>query len=282
MFNPEVREVLHNKYIKGVIFLDSTLLELLLPGFTQHARERQFINAAIDLIRGEVRSNKKEIYTQQVMQYLDQHKINLVRNTVNMRESVLEQRKINIYISNTTTGFQNFLITHGLHTIYSPDNIYTRDINTANNKSDAFITKEVRLLSEQGDLLFRTHNDIIPIHHLENGRYTLQIAYDFNVPAYYLKFIQNLEEKYKVKLTPREEDILVLGPVQHENKPVPRRRENRGILYFSPHVEISDMRGNITMKSYFTTDFSKGALYRVSTNQNNSTMQVVIDFALNK
>jgi hypothetical protein len=38
-----------------VIFLDSNLLEELLPGFSDKMREWQFINAAIDIIRGEVR-----------------------------------------------------------------------------------------------------------------------------------------------------------------------------------------------------------------------------------
>ncbi|MDR0369565.1 MAG: hypothetical protein LBH96_03485 [Candidatus Peribacteria bacterium] len=31
MFSPEQRELLHNKYIKGIVFLDSELLRAILP-----------------------------------------------------------------------------------------------------------------------------------------------------------------------------------------------------------------------------------------------------------
>ena len=51
MIQPDQWELLHNQYIKGVIFLDSDLLSDLLPGFTEKMRERQFVNATIDIIR---------------------------------------------------------------------------------------------------------------------------------------------------------------------------------------------------------------------------------------
>lgn len=42
---------LTNKYIKGVIFLRSDMREDVIPGFEQKAREWQFVNATIDIIR---------------------------------------------------------------------------------------------------------------------------------------------------------------------------------------------------------------------------------------
>ncbi|MDR2541761.1 MAG: hypothetical protein LBD11_08760 [Candidatus Peribacteria bacterium] len=51
VINKEQRETLHNSFIKGIFFLNSHLINELLPSFTQKERERQFINASVDLIR---------------------------------------------------------------------------------------------------------------------------------------------------------------------------------------------------------------------------------------
>jgi dsDNA-binding SOS-regulon protein len=210
MFNPEIRTTLHDKFIKGVVFLNSNLIADLLPGFTQKARERQFLNAAVDLIRGEVRSNKKELYIQKITQYFNEHQGTLLKNVINHRETLLQKRYLNMYFSNSTTGFHTFLVNNALNTEYSPDTLYARDTNTASNKSDAFITKELLLLDAQGQQIASTSLDTLSLKGLNEGTYTLQIAYDFNVPDAYVTFIRNLEKTYEIKLTPREEDILVL------------------------------------------------------------------------
>jgi hypothetical protein len=276
MIDPSKWNLLHDQYIKGVVFLDSNLLEELLPGFTQKARERQFLNATIDLIRGEVKSNKKELYIQQVLAYFDANKITLAKNLINHWSEILLKRYVHIFLSHTTDNLHDFLIQHNLNTPYTSKNIYTRDINTANNKSDAFITKSVQLIGSGVSL--QSSNDILDISSLTTGNYRLQIDYDFSVPESYISFITKLTEKYEITLTEREQDILVLGPVQHENKQIPRRRETRGVLYLPSNIEIINVQGDQQAFREFTTDFSKGLLYRVSTNQNHSTMQILIDF----
>ncbi|MDR2415434.1 MAG: DUF4012 domain-containing protein [Candidatus Peribacteria bacterium] len=280
MFNPEIREVLHEKFIKGIIFLNSNLLATLLPEFTQKTRERQFINASIDLIRGESRSNKKELYIQKVQQYFIDHKLDIVKKVINNWSSLLDQRYLTIYFSNITTGLQTFLIDNAFQTVYTPDYLYTWDTNTASNKSDAFISKEVFLtpLHSDTEILLSTQNNLLNLSNLATGSYTLHIVYDFNVPTSYVTFIRALEKTYNIKLTPREEDILVLGPIAHEYKPTPRWRENRGTLYFGPQIHILDIRGDSQEHRQFQTDFSQGLMYRVSTNKNPSTIQVLIDF----
>jgi hypothetical protein len=85
-------------------------------------------------------------------------------------------------------------------------------------------------------------NDILNVSRLDPGEYTLQIDYDFKVPEYYIQYIKQLEEKYGITLTPREQDILVLGPVQHENKQIPRRWETRGVIYLPQYVEITNVQ----------------------------------------
>ena len=146
MFIPAQRDLLHDKYIKGVFFLDSELVTQLLPGFLEKSREWQFVNASIDLIRGENISNKKELYIKEILQYFQQNQITLAKNLINNREQILSERYLQIYLSNVTQPLQEFLAQEQLQTLYTSGNIYTRDINTAFNKSDAFITKSVQIL----------------------------------------------------------------------------------------------------------------------------------------
>lgn len=73
LFKAEEWGRLFQQNIKGVVFLDSEFISYLLPSFRRKAWEWQFINANIDLIRGENRSNKKELYIQDLEQYLKQN-----------------------------------------------------------------------------------------------------------------------------------------------------------------------------------------------------------------
>lgn len=51
----------------------------LLPGFQKQQRERQFVNAATDLIRKNQDFGKKELYLQGVGQYLRIHALTLAQ-----------------------------------------------------------------------------------------------------------------------------------------------------------------------------------------------------------
>lgn len=91
MFSPQKRNQLFEKNIKGVVFLDSELLTYLLPNFRNKAREWQFVNANIDLIRGEARSNKKELYIADLEKYLKQNALKLATSTLNNFQSLLHK-----------------------------------------------------------------------------------------------------------------------------------------------------------------------------------------------
>ena len=71
---PDLYNKLLNKDIKGVIFIRSDLLENFFTTFKAKAQERQFLNASIDLIRKEIRGNKKELYIKEIKQYFDSQK----------------------------------------------------------------------------------------------------------------------------------------------------------------------------------------------------------------
>ncbi len=95
-------KVLHQN-IKGVIFIRSDLMENFFPSFKQKAWERQFLNASIDLIRKEIRGNKKELYIKEIKQYFDQQKGNILKNVVNRFDEIANRQYVTIYLSNVST-----------------------------------------------------------------------------------------------------------------------------------------------------------------------------------
>ncbi len=167
-------------------------------------------------------------------------------------------------------------------TTYSPQNIYTRDVNTANNKSDQFITKQVQVLDEEGNVLLNAQTDIVDLTQiggLQKGKtYQLQIAYDFGVEERYKGFIRELEKKYKIKLTPREEHILVLKPILYEGEDELRRWATRGMIYFPPQVQILKVEGDVKAFGEFYPEFAKGVRYRMSTDKNFDSLEMKIVF----
>jgi hypothetical protein len=71
---PDLYNKLLHQNIKGVIFIRSDLLESFFTNFKQKVQERQFLNASVDLIRKEIRGNKKELYIKEIKQYADSQK----------------------------------------------------------------------------------------------------------------------------------------------------------------------------------------------------------------
>ncbi|MEI6118548.1 MAG: hypothetical protein WCP92_04935 [bacterium] len=49
-------------------------MESFFTTFKQKVQERQFLNASVDLIRKQVRGNKKELYIKEIKQYFDSQK----------------------------------------------------------------------------------------------------------------------------------------------------------------------------------------------------------------
>ena len=149
MYSEQQRNLLHNKYIKWVIFLDSNLLEELLPWFSDKMREWQFVNASIDIIRWEERGNKKELYIAEVLDYFFKNSTTIAKNLINNRDEVLNKRYIQIYLSDmfVSKEFRDMIARNNLNTRFQWWKIYARDVNIANNKSDDFMTKRLKLYS---------------------------------------------------------------------------------------------------------------------------------------
>lgn len=238
MFNPEARSKLFGKNIKGVVFLDSALISELLPSFRSKAREWQFVNANIDIIRGENRSNKKELYIKDLNTYLKQQSINLTKAFVNNFEKVLEKGYINIFFSNVSPQLRDFLNQYALTTVYQPDFVYFWNINTSYNKSDGFVKRQVEIQDQQGKTIFLSEKPKIPIKDLLKGNYTFRFRYTLDVPKSYQDEMFALQEKYGIEMTDREKYILTLQNYSTEKRQAPLQWANRALIYFPKTWEL--------------------------------------------
>ena len=283
MYSEQQWNLLHNKYIKWVIFLDSNLLEELLPWFSDKMREWQFINASIDIIRGEVRWNKKEIYIAEVLDYFYKNATTIAKNLINNRDEVLNKRYIQIYLSDmfVSQEFRDMIARNNLNTKFQWWKIYARDVNIANNKSDDFVTKRLKLYSSTWQLVTSQQNEVLSLSDLPIWEYQLVIDYYFFVPESYRKFIRWLEKKYGIGITPREEWILVLSPVNHNDWKPERMWREKWMVYYPRNMEITSVGWDVENVNYFQSDFAQWLNYTLRTVKTEDQKQAVINFRIN-
>ena len=283
MYSGEQRKLLHDKYIKWVIFLDSNLLEELLPWFSDKMREWQFINASIDIIRGEERGNKKELYISEVLDYFFKNSSTLAKNLINNRDEVLNKRYIQIYLSDmfVSQWFRDMIARNNLNTRFQWWKIYARDVNIANNKSDDFLTKRLKLYSSTWQLITSQQNEVLSLEGLPVWEYQLVIDYYFFVPESYRNFIRRLEQKYGIGITPREEGILVLSPVNHYDWKPERMWWEKWMVYYPRNMEITSVQWDVEDINYFKSDFAQWLNYTLRTVKTEDQKQAVINFRIN-
>jgi len=283
MYSGEQWRLLHDKYIKWVIFLDSNLLEELLPWFSDKMREWQFINASIDIIRGEERGNKKELYISEVLDYFFKNSTTISKNLINNRDEVLDKRYIQIYLSDmfVSQWFRDMIARNNLNTKFEWWKIYARDVNIANNKSDDFLTKRLKLYSSTWELITSQQNEVLSLADLPVGEYQLVIDYYFFVPESYRNFIRGLEKKYGIGITPREEWILVLSPVNHYDWNPERMWREKWMVYYPRNMEITSVQWDVEDINYFKSDFAQGLNYTLRTVKTEDQKQAVINFRIN-
>lgn len=279
------KKVLHQN-IKGVIFIRSDLLENLFPTFKQKARERQFLNASIDLIRKEVRGNKKELYIEEIKQYFENQKWNIIKNVINRFDEIANRQYITMYFSNVSTGFINTLTQHNLTNIFDTNNIYFRDTNYSYNKIDGFVTKHIKITNEQG-MLYKENknNDVININDIENGKYTITIDYEFILPEFYINFIQSLEKKYEIQINDREMAILGLKSGMYEEEwfgKVRKRRETKATVYFPQYITIHNVTGDVYYTTPFYAPFANGIFYQAGSIENETTKTIKMEIEVEK
>lgn len=282
---PDLYKKVLNQNIKGVLFIRSDLLENFFTTFKQKARERQFLNASIDLIRKEIRGNKKELYIKEIKQYFDNQKTNIIKNVVNRFDEMANRQYVTMYFSNISTGFQEILNNNNLTNVFDPKYIYFRDTNVSYNKIDGFVTKHIQINNENGIIQKDSKNDVIDIHDLKDGKYTISIYYKFSIPEFYTDFIKDMEKKYEIQITDREQAILGLKSGLYDEPgqgKVRKRRETKATVYFPQYVTITNVTGDIYYQAPFTAPFANGVFYQAGSIENNSIRTIRISIEIKK
>lgn len=276
---PDLYTKVLNQNIKGVIFIRSDLLENFFPAFKQKARERQFLNASIDLIRNEIRGNKKELYIKEIKQYFDSQKGNILKNVVNRFDEIANRQYITVYLSNVSTGFDQLLKEHNLTNVFDTNHLYFRDTNVSYNKIDGFVTKHIQIVDGNGIMVKDSKSDIIDISDLKDGRYSIDIYYKFSIPEFYPEFIKDMEKKYEIQITDREMAILGLKSGMYDEPgfgKVRKRRETKATVYFPTYITVTNVTGDIYYQAPFAAPFANGVFYQAGSIENNSLRKISI------
>jgi len=277
---PDLYKKLLHKNIKWVIFIRTDLFEEILPGFREKVRERQFVNASIDLIRNNEDWNKKEIYIKELTDYFNNNKFQIGKNIIQNFDKVINKNQIQIYLSNISTGLNLLLTENNLSNTFSPNKIYARDTNNSFNKVDNFITKNIQIQDTNKKIIIETQNDILDITELVSWEYFMNIHYSLNVPFHYEQFIHELETKYQILLNPREKWILWLEPADHFEDIEPKFRESKSTIYFPKNFKILSNAWDTIEYKNFETPFSNWVFYKIKILENNITKSITIKFLI--
>jgi hypothetical protein len=204
----DLEQTLIYKDIDGILFLNTDIFEQTTPALTPLLQKRQFVNANVDIIRGEDRSHKKETYLNEVNTYFTNNSKMLTMNIVKQFDYITDHHLLNIYLPNASPSLQEIFKKYNLTTHYDPNNLYVWDTNHAFNKIDRFINKEIKI-SRGYELIHHEFNQDV-IHDLpqEAGDYSIDIFYNLNVPQSYKDFMFELEREYNITMTARELGIL--------------------------------------------------------------------------
>jgi hypothetical protein len=177
--------------------------------------------------------------------------------------------------------FIDMLRRNNLNTAFEWWKIYAWDVNIANNKSDDFLTKWLRLYSSTGELITSQQNEILTLNGLPVWDYQLVIDYYFFVPEWYRNFIHKLEEKYGIEITNREEGILVVSPVNHYDWTPERMWREKWMVYYPWNMIVTSVEWDVEDVNYFYSDFSQGLNYTLRTVKTEDQKQAVINFRIN-
>lgn len=205
-----VYDKIYNTNIDGVVFISTNTLLQMIPSLQSQLWRWQFINASVDLIRGHNATFKKELYMQELTNYLDTNKLSLITQGIENAHLLYREGMMQIYLPDASDALNTTL--HDLHwtTELEPGHLYLRDLNKSYSKIDTFVTKRAWIQDSQDRIMTESASNIINTIWRGSGQYTLRIAYDLTVPNSYIRMIGDLEREYGISLTDRERHILWL------------------------------------------------------------------------
>lgn len=255
--------------IRGVVFLTTDMFVELLPEFQTQMRERQFANASIDLIRGNDTRWKKEVYLKNSQVFFEQHKETLLKETIKKLPNLLENHRINFYLTDISWPLHWYLRRNNLTTRFEADTWYFWDSNISFNKIDSFVSKKIRCFdSNDKDILQAKNTEILSLNVFTPWSYTCKIHYWLNVYNNYKMYIRSLEETYGIELWSREEHILWLKSSW----------DNRGVIHFPKNFTPFQISGDTYLSEIFETPFSNALMYKTQIEENNWESNVFIKF----
>lgn len=213
--------------IDWIVFLQSAMIETLLPWFDKIIWEWQFVNANTDIIRWANLPWKKDIYKDQLNDFIIDNKTLLIKNFLSNFEFVLNSWYVQIYLKDMSYKFNKFLSDNNLITYFIEDKWYFWDFNYSYNKIDWFVNKSI-LLYSWWNIIENIMYDEFNFWELDYWKYKIVIWYDINVPSYYENYIFKLEEEYWIQMTEREVHILNMTYLF----------ENMWLIYLPKNIEL--------------------------------------------
>lgn len=282
VMEPETFAMLNNKNIKWVLFIETDLLERIVPSINYKIRERQFVNAAVDIIRGESRSNKKELYINEVNRFFKDNTITIAKHIINNFAEILDSQMMSVYLSNVSDQFNGLIQKRQLTNTYNPNTLYARDINDSYNKIDGFIDKKIEIINSDGNLVLESDTDKLVIDTLENGDYTMTITYNLYIPNMYKGVINDFAEKYGIDLGNREKIILWLMPNVWITPEEWLRYRTRSMIYFPPYVTITNEKDIGYLSKTFKPPFAQWLYYNMRIGEDETRKMISVDFNVNK
>lgn len=269
-----------DKQLQWVIWIRTDVMADLMPGLQQKLRERQFVNASVDIIRGSNKPNKKEQYLHEVNQFFRDNQWTLVKRLISDFERFTDTPSFGMYIPSISPSLQIVLDRHHLVIVGNRQTLYLWDTNTAHNKVDNFVSKKSSLSDSDGRLIAESSNNFLPLPELSAGDYTLTVRYTLAVPEQYMAFIRQREGLYGISLTDRELGILGLQPsTLFDDDALPRRWASRSQIYFPNHREVLSQSGDGFGIVWFQTPWwLDGLQYKLETATNNDSKSISVTF----
>lgn len=273
---PEFCRDFCDKQIAGVIFVRTDTIDQLIPEFKRKQRERQFLNANIDIIRGKNLPNKKEKYLSDVKKLVEEKKWAIVKQFINKFDLLTQEPNIGIYLPKASPQLQSVLAKYKMITLLQWDKIYLRDTNTSYNKIDEFVHKKYTIQDKIGDVIQEWESNIVSLSGLQQWVYTLTISYTTQVPDQYKNYIFWLETQYGIKMTDRERGILALEATDNYDDQTLRLRSTKWQIYYPNTVSLIIQGWDGFWFMPFRTPWWQGLQYNLKTANNGETKTLVL------
>ncbi len=250
--------------IDGVFFISTKTLTKLVPLLQAQLWKRQFINASVDLIRGSDTWFKKQLYMDEVQQYVSQNKVSLLGQALTNYWQLFAPGMMQIYLPDIDPAFRSTLKQFNWITDLESQHLYLWDLNQSYNKIDTFVIKHISIEASDGQEMMQSQDNILDISVLPVWSYELHINYTLSVPSQYLRTIDQLQEQYGINLTDRERHILGLNPLF----------EYRSVVFAGTGIIFDQVSGDGDQTKIFSAPPAQWAAYHLRSTGDMQTIMI--------